>query len=44
VVPTPHGGSLSTADFDMSEWEIMYPLFVAESIVDPTKRVARKDG
>jgi hypothetical protein len=22
----PHGGSLSTVDFDRSEWEIMYPL------------------
>jgi hypothetical protein len=27
VAPISHGGSLSTADFDRSKWEIMYPLF-----------------
>jgi hypothetical protein len=35
----PHNGSLSTAVFDKSEWEIMYPLFVAEGVVDPSAHV-----
>jgi hypothetical protein len=26
--PIPCGGSLSSVDFDRSDWEIMYPLFV----------------
>jgi hypothetical protein len=43
AVPLPRGGSLSTADFDKSEWEIMYPLFVKEGIVDPSECVNRKD-
>jgi hypothetical protein len=32
----------SAADFDKSEWEIMYPPFVEEGIVDPSERVNRK--
>jgi hypothetical protein len=44
VAPIPCGGSLSTTDFDRSEWEIIYPLFVEEGLVDPSKRVSRKDG
>jgi hypothetical protein len=43
VTPIPRGGSLSAADFDRSEWEIMYPLFVEEGLVDPSKHVSRKD-
>jgi hypothetical protein len=43
AVPLPRGGSLSTADFDKSEWEIMYPLFIEEGIVDPSECVNRKD-
>jgi hypothetical protein len=35
----PHGGSLSAADFDTSEWEIMYPLFVEVGLVDPSECV-----
>jgi hypothetical protein len=35
----PHGGSLSAADFDTSEWEILYPLFVEEGLVDPSECV-----
>jgi hypothetical protein len=35
------GDSLSTADFDRSEWEIMYPLFVVEGLVDPSEHVNR---
>jgi hypothetical protein len=34
-VPPPHNGSLSVADFDLSEWEIMYPCFIEEGLVDP---------
>jgi hypothetical protein len=40
-MPAPRSGSLSTADFDRSEWEIMYPLFVAEGLVDPSECVNR---
>jgi hypothetical protein len=40
-IPVPHVGQLSTADFDRSEWEIMYPLFVVEGLVDPSERVNR---
>jgi hypothetical protein len=39
----PHDGSVSIADFDKSEWEIMYPLFVAEGLVDPSARVIRRN-
>jgi hypothetical protein len=41
---TPRGGSVSTADFNKSELEIMYPLFVEEGLVDPSKRVNRKNA
>jgi hypothetical protein len=34
--PMPHGSLLSAADFGWFEWEIMYPLFVAEGLVDPS--------
>jgi hypothetical protein len=40
-MPAPCGDSLSIADFDRSEWEIMYPLFVAEGLVDPSEHVNR---
>jgi hypothetical protein len=40
----PRGGSLSAADFNKSEWEIMYPLFVEEGLVDPSKCVSWKDA
>jgi hypothetical protein len=40
VTPIPRGGSLSAADFDRSEWEIMYPLFVEEGLIDPSKHVS----
>jgi hypothetical protein len=39
VAPTPRSGLLYTADFDRSEWEIMYPLFVEEGLVDSSERV-----
>jgi hypothetical protein len=29
------GGPLSAFDFDPFEWEIMYPRFVEEGLVDP---------
>jgi hypothetical protein len=41
--PAPRDGSLSTTDFDKFEWEIVYPLFVAEGLVDPSMRVNRKN-
>jgi hypothetical protein len=44
AAPIPRGSSLSVADFDRSEWEIMYPLFVEEGLVDPSERVSRKDA
>jgi hypothetical protein len=44
AVPTPRGGSLSTADFDKSEWEIMYPSFVEEGLVGPSECVNRKNA
>jgi hypothetical protein len=31
------GSPLSTTYFDCSEWEIMYPRFVEEGLVDPSK-------
>jgi hypothetical protein len=37
----PRDDLLSTADFDKSEWEIMYHLFVAEGLIDPSTRVIR---
>jgi hypothetical protein len=40
-MPASRGGSLSAANFDRSEWKIMYPLFVAEGLVDPSERVSR---
>jgi hypothetical protein len=39
----PCDGSLSIADFDKLEWEILYPLFVAEGLVDPSARVIRRN-
>jgi hypothetical protein len=44
VAPTPRGGSLFAADFDKSEWEIMYPLFVKEGLVVPSECVNRKNA
>jgi hypothetical protein len=41
--PTPRDGSLLAADFDKSEWKIMYPLFVAEGLIDPSVRVNRRN-
>jgi hypothetical protein len=44
AMPIPCGGSLSAADFDRSEWEILHPLFVEEGLIDPSERVSRKDA
>jgi hypothetical protein len=44
AAPTPRGGSLSAGDFDKSEWDIMYPLFVEEGLVGPSECVNRKDA
>jgi hypothetical protein len=43
AAPTLRGGSLSTTNFDKSEWEIMYLLFVEEGLVGPSECVNRKD-
>jgi hypothetical protein len=43
VAPAARDGSLSAADFARSKWEIMYPLFVAEGLVDTSTHVNRKD-
>jgi hypothetical protein len=37
--PKPPGGSLSVANFSRSEWEIMYPLFVKEGLINPSECV-----
>jgi hypothetical protein len=34
VAPAPCGGLLSSADFNKSEWEIMYLLFVEEGLIN----------
>jgi hypothetical protein len=42
AAPMLRGGLLSTADFDKNKWEIMYPHFVKEGLVDPSEHVNRK--
>jgi hypothetical protein len=42
AAPTPRGGSLFAIDFDKSEWEIMFRLFVEESVVSLSEGVNRK--
>jgi hypothetical protein len=37
------GGSLSATDFDRTKWEIMYPLFVEEGLVNHSERANRGD-
>jgi hypothetical protein len=44
ATPMPCGGSLSASDFDKSEWEIMYPLFIEEGLVGRSECVNRKDA
>jgi hypothetical protein len=39
AVPMPLGDSPSAVDFDRSEWEIMYPVFVKEGHVNPSGHV-----
>jgi hypothetical protein len=34
-MPLLHDGPLLTTNFDLSEWEIMYPHFVEDGLVDP---------
>jgi hypothetical protein len=43
AVPAAQDGTLSTAGFDRSKWEIMYPLFIAKGLIDTYARVNRKD-
>jgi hypothetical protein len=42
AAPAARDGSLSAAGFDRSKWEIMYPLFVAEGLIDTYARVNQK--
>jgi hypothetical protein len=44
AAPTSRGGLLSTTDVDKLEWEIMYPLFVKEGLMDSSERVNGKDA
>jgi hypothetical protein len=41
AAPTSQDNSLLAAGFERSEWEIMYPLFVAKGIVDTSACVNR---
>jgi hypothetical protein len=43
AVPPLRGGLLSAADFDQSEWEMMYSHFVEEGLVDPPGRENKKN-
>jgi hypothetical protein len=43
AMPATHDGSVSAAGFSMSEWEIMYPLFVVEGLVVTSTLAKRKD-
>jgi hypothetical protein len=38
TTPSLPGDSLSVADFDKSEWEILYPRFVESRLVAPSER------
>jgi hypothetical protein len=44
AAPIRRGGSLCAANFDRSEWEIMYPLFVEEGLIDLSECVSQKDA
>jgi hypothetical protein len=43
AAPSPRGGQLFATDFDQSGWEIMYPRFVEEGLVDPCNRANKKN-
>jgi hypothetical protein len=43
VAPVARGGTLSAADFDQSEWKIIYPCFVEEDLVNPSNCVNRRN-
>jgi hypothetical protein len=38
VLPSLRISLLSATDFDQSKWEIKYPRFVVEGLVDPSDR------
>jgi hypothetical protein len=44
AAPSSRGGSLSATNFDKSEWEIMYPLFVEEGLIDSSESLNGKDA
>jgi hypothetical protein len=43
AAPSPRGGQLSAVDFDQSEWQIMYPCFIEEGLIDPCNRANKKN-
>jgi hypothetical protein len=43
ATPLLRDGPILAADFDLSEWEIMYPHFVEEGLVDPPGHVNKKN-
>jgi hypothetical protein len=42
AAPSTHGDMLSAADVDESEWEMMYPHFLQEGLVDRSDCVKKK--
>jgi hypothetical protein len=43
AAPSSCGGALFAADFNQFKWEIMYPRFIEEGLVDPSDRVNKKN-
>jgi hypothetical protein len=43
VAPVARSGTLSAADFDQSEWKLIYPCFVEEDLVNPSNCVNRRN-
>jgi hypothetical protein len=43
AAPSPRGGAICATDVNPFEWEIMYPYFVEEGLVDPSGRVNKKN-
>jgi hypothetical protein len=43
VAPLLHDGPLSATNFDQSKWEIMYPRFIEEGLVDAPGRANKKN-
>jgi hypothetical protein len=43
ATPLLRDDPILAADFDLSEWEIMYPHFVEEGLVDPPGHANKKN-